>query len=83
MLQIRNAKQQLLNIIKNLSSSGFEKLCKRLLTEVGIHDVKITEDDVAINFVDGRIIFQAENIGGRFSTRAKKQGSTTNSLSLM
>ncbi|MBU8892790.1 MAG: restriction endonuclease [Bacteroidales bacterium] len=33
---------ELLNLIKNLSPSGFEKLCKRLLTEIGIHDITIT-----------------------------------------
>lgn len=33
---------ELLNIIKNLTPSGFEKLCKRLLTEIGIHDIVIT-----------------------------------------
>lgn len=33
---------ELLNIIQNLSASGFEKLCKRLLTEIGIHDIIIT-----------------------------------------
>jgi len=33
---------ELLNIIKNLSSAGFEKLCKRLLTEIGIHGIVIT-----------------------------------------
>ena len=32
----------LLNILKGLSPSGFEKICKRLLTEVGIHDVQVT-----------------------------------------
>jgi restriction system protein len=32
----------LLNILKNLTASGFEKLCKRLLTEIGIHDIVIT-----------------------------------------
>ena len=32
----------LLNLIKSLSPSGFEKLCKRLLTEIGIHDIVIT-----------------------------------------
>jgi len=32
----------LLNLIKNLTPSGFEKLCKRLLTEIGIHDIVIT-----------------------------------------
>ena len=34
--------ETLLNILKNLSPDGFEKICKRLLTEVGIHDVQIT-----------------------------------------
>lgn len=33
---------ELLYLIKNLSPSGFEKLCKRLLTEIGIHDIVIT-----------------------------------------
>ncbi len=33
---------KLLDLIKNLSPSGFEKLCKRLLTEIGIHDIIIT-----------------------------------------
>lgn len=32
----------LLNILKNMSASGFERICKRLLTEVGIHDVQVT-----------------------------------------
>jgi len=32
----------LIDILKNLSPSGFEKICKRLLTEVGIHDVQVT-----------------------------------------
>lgn len=33
---------ELLNLIKSLSPAGFEKLCKRLLTEIGIHDIVIT-----------------------------------------
>lgn len=32
----------LINIIQNLSPSGFEKLCKRLLTEIGINEIAIT-----------------------------------------
>ena len=32
----------LLNLIQNLPASGFEKLCKRLLTEIGINDIIIT-----------------------------------------
>lgn len=34
--------EALLDILKNLSPEGFERLCKRLLSEVGIHDVQIT-----------------------------------------
>ena len=34
--------ETILSILKSLSSGGFEKLCKRLLTEVGVHDVQIT-----------------------------------------
>lgn len=32
----------LLSILKNLPASGFEKICKRLLTEIGVHDIVIT-----------------------------------------
>jgi restriction system protein len=32
----------LLSILKSLSAPGFERICKRLLTEVGIHDVQVT-----------------------------------------
>ncbi len=32
----------LINIVQNLSASGFEKLCKRLLTEIGINEIAIT-----------------------------------------
>jgi restriction system protein len=32
----------LLNLIQNLPAIGFEKLCKRLLTEIGINDITIT-----------------------------------------
>jgi restriction system protein len=32
----------LLNILKGLKPDGFEKICKRLLTEIGIHDIVIT-----------------------------------------
>lgn len=32
----------LLEVLKNLSPEGFEKICKRLLTEVGLQDVQIT-----------------------------------------
>ena len=32
----------LLNLIQSMPASGFEKLCKRLLTEIGINDITIT-----------------------------------------
>ena len=32
----------LLNLIQSLPPLGFEKLCKRLLTEIGINDIIIT-----------------------------------------
>ena len=32
----------LINIIQSLTPSGFEKLCKRLLTEIGINEIVIT-----------------------------------------
>lgn len=33
---------ELLNLIQNLPPAGFEKLCKRLLTEIGINEITIT-----------------------------------------
>lgn len=33
---------ELISIIQELSPSGFEKLCKRLLTEIGINEIQIT-----------------------------------------
>lgn len=33
---------ELISIIQKLSPSGFEKLCKRLLTEIGINEIQIT-----------------------------------------
>lgn len=32
----------LLNLIQSITASGFEKLCKRLLTEIGINEITIT-----------------------------------------
>jgi len=32
----------LLSILKGLSAEGFEQICKRLLSEIGIHDVQVT-----------------------------------------
>ena len=37
-----NIEEILLEVLKNLSPEGFEKICKRLLTEVGLQDVQIT-----------------------------------------
>lgn len=34
--------EKLLTILKVLTASGFEKICKRLLTEIGLHDLVIT-----------------------------------------
>ena len=33
---------QLIDILKSLNAAGFEKICKRFLTEIGIHDIVIT-----------------------------------------
>lgn len=33
---------QLIDILKGLPAAGFEKICKRFLTEIGIHDIEIT-----------------------------------------
>jgi restriction system protein len=34
--------EDLLDVLKNLTPKGFERICKRLLTEIGIHDIQIT-----------------------------------------
>jgi restriction system protein len=34
--------ESLLDALKALSPKGFERICKRLLTEIGIHDIQIT-----------------------------------------
>lgn len=34
--------EDLLETLKALSPKGFERICKRLLTEIGIHDIQIT-----------------------------------------
>ena len=33
---------QLIDILKALNATSFEKICKRFLTEIGIHDIVIT-----------------------------------------
>jgi restriction system protein len=52
---------ELLNIIKNLSPSGFEKLCKRLLTEIGIHDIVIT-GGVSDQGIDGKGLVKLNDV---------------------
>ncbi|MFN6177386.1 MAG: restriction endonuclease [Flavobacteriales bacterium] len=34
--------ESLLDTLKGLTPAGFERICKRLLTEIGIHDIQIT-----------------------------------------
>jgi restriction system protein len=34
--------ENLLTILKGISPEGFERICKRLLTEIGIHEIEIT-----------------------------------------
>jgi len=34
--------ESLLETLKALTPKGFERICKRLLTEIGIHDIQIT-----------------------------------------
>lgn len=72
---------ELLNILKTLSPNGFERLCKRLLTEIGINDITITGssgdhgiDGIGIinlnDIVNFNIVFQCkrykETVGPHF-----------------
>ncbi len=34
--------ESLIDTLKTISAKGFERICKRLLTEIGIHDIQIT-----------------------------------------
>ena len=67
----------LLNLIQRLPAVGFEKLCKRLLTEIGINDITITGGSgdqgidgkgiVKLNdVVSLNIVFQCKNIKKQF-----------------
>jgi len=55
--------EEILNIVKNLSPGGFEKLCKRLLTEVGVHDVQIT-GGAGDQGVDGTGVIKVNDVVG-------------------
>ena len=51
----------LLNLIQNLPASGFEKLCKRLLIEIGINDITIT-GGAGDQGIDGRGIVKLNDV---------------------
>lgn len=51
----------LLSLIQTLPASGFEKLCKRLLTEIGIHDILITGGS-GDQGIDGRGIVKLNDV---------------------
>lgn len=55
--------EEILNILKNLTPSGFEKLCKRLLTEVGVHDVQIT-GGTGDQGIDGTGVIKVNDVVG-------------------
>jgi restriction system protein len=52
---------ELINIIQGLSPSGFEKLCKRLLTEIGINEIMITGGS-GDQGIDGRGIVRINDV---------------------
>jgi|JI8StandDraft_1071087.scaffolds.fasta_scaffold246279_1 restriction system protein len=51
----------LISIIQNQSPSGFEKLCKRLLTEIGINEIVITGGS-GDNGIDGKGIVKLNDV---------------------
>jgi restriction system protein len=53
----------LIEIIQNLTPSGFEKLCKRLLTEIGIKDIIIT-GGTGDQGIDGKGIVKLNDVVG-------------------
>lgn len=53
----------LINIIQNLTPSGFEKLCKRLLTEIGINEIVITGGS-GDKEIDGKGIVKLNDVVG-------------------
>ncbi len=73
--EFRSYKEELLEVIKNLSPKGFERLCQRLLREAGFQEVKITGrsgdggiDGIGIlqvnPFVSFKVIFQCKKYSG-------------------
>ena len=55
--------ETLLTILKNLNPTGFEKLCKRLLTEVGVHDVQVT-GGACDQGIDGTGVIKVNDVVG-------------------
>jgi restriction system protein len=55
--------ETILSILKNLSPGGFEKLCKRLLTEVGVHDVQI-KGGTGDQGIDGTGVIKVNDVVG-------------------
>jgi restriction system protein len=53
----------LIELIQNLTPSGFEKLCKRLLTEIGIKDITIT-GGAGDQGIDGKGIVKLNDVVG-------------------
>lgn len=73
-------KDEMLNILKNLNPSEFEKLCQRVLRESGFVEVKVTgrSGDGGIDgtgilkvggFLSFRVIFQSKRYQGSVSSR--------------
>lgn len=52
---------ELLELIKSISAAGFERLCKRLLTEIGIKDIVIT-GGAGDQGIDGKGIVQLNDV---------------------
>jgi len=51
----------LITIIQNLTPTGFEKLCKRLLTEIGINEITIT-GGIGDQGIDGKGIVKLNDV---------------------
>ena len=51
----------LINLIQNLPPNGFEKLCKRLLTEIGINEIVIT-GGISDQGIDGKGIVKLNDV---------------------
>ncbi len=73
--EFKDYKNELLEVIKNLSPKGFERLCQRLLREAGFQEVKVTGrsgdggiDGIGIlqvnPFVSFKVIFQCKKYSG-------------------